>query len=84
MSATIARAVTIFYSRKNSTEIRDTAPLMMMNWAQLLSSSFFFCFPSVFIAKKKKEVAIIDDFRVRVCVEAGLKDGFFFFLCLNI
>ena len=56
-----------------------------MNWAKLLSSTFFFCFPPILIAKKKEGTCchFIDDVRVRACAEAGLKDRFFFNLCLN-
>ena len=52
---------------------------MRMNWTQLLSSFFlsFFFFPSIFIAKKGATYHFIDDVRVRVCAEAGLKDSFF-------
>ena len=54
-----------------------------MKWAQLLSGRFFFffCFPSIFIAKKRKGTCyhFIYDVCVRVCAEAGLKNSFFFF-----
>ena len=39
---------------------------------------FFFCFPSILIAKKGTCYHFIDDVRFRVCAEAGLKDSFFF------
>ena len=60
-----------------------------MNWAQLLSCVFFFffffCFLSIFRSCKETKEApcyrFIDDVRVRVCAEAGLKDSFFFFFC---
>ena len=61
-----------------------------MNWAQLLSSSFFFfLLSSIFQSCKQKKIEapcyrFIDDVRVRVCAELGLKDSFIFFLRLNV
>ena len=54
---------------------------MRMKWAQLLFCSFFFffCFSSIFIAKKTGTCYhFIDDVRVRVFAEAGFKDSSFF------
>ena len=64
---------------------------MKMKWVQLLSRSFFF-FSFLFLSfffffllfidfhcqKKGTCYHFIDDVRVRVCAEDGLKDSFFF------
>ena len=72
---------------------------MRMKWAQLLSSSFFFLsffffsfsFFSFFFAFHRFSLPIngtcyhfIDDVRVRMCAEDGLKDSFFFFFFLRL
>ena len=78
----ICKLFICFYS---TTPAPSPQGFMRMSWAQLLPSSFFFFFFFFFfdfhrssLPKKGTCYHSIDDVRVRMCAEDGIKDSFFF------